>query len=166
MATKRLTLECTEDQRNAILGFINSNNLSVNVTEEDISPPTPSTSEMQENQNPPMPQHIANETECQFCFCAPCIVSESNRQMWWPENNHQPCRTNACERKPLYRRFWAMLYNCGAWRDPRYIAKKGAARRGDTTYHKRELMPECVVAKCRQWYPNPEQMPYMGHKWV
>ena len=28
----------------------------------------------------------------------------------------------------------------------------------------RELMPECVIADVRKRFPNPLQIPYMGHK--
>ena len=28
----------------------------------------------------------------------------------------------------------------------------------------RELMPECVIADVRKRFPNPPEIPYMGHK--
>jgi len=166
MATSRLILEVNEKQKQAILAFVNANDWDIKITEQ-IS----KTDDASHNNDSggeelyPMQRHQAGENECPFCFCAPCIVSEGMRQMWWPDTNHEPSHTNSCARRPLYKRFWAMLQNCGAWNDPRYNEKKIMARRGDGTWHRRELMPECVVTKCRQWLPNPESLPYMGHKW-
>ena len=112
----------------------------------------------------PMARHEHGETECPFCYCAPCITDEKNKQFWWPIDNDAPHSGNTSKRKKLYQRFWGMLCNCGAWHDTRYLTKK-AERRGDFTWHKREIMPECVINKCREWYPNPQQTNYMGHKW-
>ena len=29
----------------------------------------------------------------------------------------------------------------------------------------RRVVPDCVMVKTREWYPNPEGVPYMGHMW-
>jgi len=92
-------------------------------------------------------------------------VSNDRRQLWWPESPILPALQNAPERKRLYQRFWAMMTNNGAWNDPRYITKKSIARKSKTTWHRRELMPDCILKKCRQWLPNPVNVAYMGHKW-
>ena len=113
----------------------------------------------------PRLRHVEGEVECQYCLCAPCVVSEQNRQMWWPSHARVPHHGNTSARKPLYRRFWAMLYNRGAWMDHRYLDKKHQARGGDITWHRREIMPDCVVSMCRTWFPNPTSVPYMGHMW-
>jgi hypothetical protein len=59
-----------------------------------------------------------------------------------------------------------MMANIGGWNTAQYIAKKQLHGGGDNvTYHKREIMPQCVLDLCRQKYPNPKGQPYMGHKW-
>jgi hypothetical protein len=63
------------------------------------------------------------------------------------------------------RRSFAML-----WQDPRYVARKRAAlhqdpRRRNYVYHRRDLMPKCVLVLVRSWFPNPPNVPYMGHMW-
>ena len=86
--------------------------------------------------------------------------------MWWPDLSEGPKHANAAIRKRLYQRFWAMLHNCGAWQDVRYLRKKvNKCLKQSFTWHKREVMPECVLRQCREWPPNPKNVPYMGHKW-
>ena len=72
---------------------------------------------------------------------------------------------NTDSRKQLYKRFRAMLFNCGAWVDQRHNQKKSQAIQGDYIWHQGKIMPECAVVKCRKWYPNQEKHRYMGHKW-
>ena len=73
---------------------------------------------------------------------------------------------NAKQRKGLYQRFWSVMQNCGAWKDEHYQRKKVEAggNRG-FAWHRREIMPECVLRQCREWFPNPDKVRYMGHKW-
>lgn len=114
----------------------------------------------------PLPRHRDGEVECSDCFCAPCVVHENNRQLWWPERNQDPKCVNGTQRRRLYQRFWSVMKNCGAWEDARYLCKKvQAGGRRSFAVHRREIMPECVVRQCRQWLPNPDKIPYMGHKW-
>ena len=32
-------------------------------------------------------------------------------------------------------------------------------------WHKRDIMPKCVITLVRHWFPNPGGFPYMGHMW-
>lgn len=94
------------------------------------------------------------------------MVDEKNRQLWWPDHNEEPKCANASQRKRLYQRFWSMLQNCGAWQDTRYLRKKVAkGGKKSFTWHRREVMSDCVLRQCRLWLPNPEKISYMGHKW-
>ena len=70
----------------------------------------------------------------------------------------------------MYRRFWTMMYHRQVWDDPKYVEKKALALqrrpgRKRLVYHRRDIMPNCVIDLVRTWYPNPEKVPYMGHKW-
>lgn len=114
-------------------------------------------------------QDISKE-ECPYCLCRPCITSEENRQYWWETENEVPNIRNSCIRKDKYQRFWAMLLHRGVWNDQRYIAQKNQAmenenRRQRLEWHKRDIMPKCVVELVRTWLPNPKDVPYMGHMW-
>ena len=71
---------------------------------------------------------------------------------------------NASVRRNIYFRYWSCLYNLGAWDIPEYIQKTATAGQG-LVFHKREIMPDCVLKKVRGLYPNPAHIPYMGHKW-
>ena len=161
----KLTLEVSEQQRGEILGFIQTRGWSVEeiVTEEEVvERPSPSSNDQDIF---PMARHQPNYNECPHCFCSPCITDDINKQLWWPDETVLPSVLNSNKRKDIYRRFWGMLSNCGAWADPCYLAKKTDARHGDGTWHRREIMPDCVVEKCREWFPNVEKSQYMGHKW-
>ena len=58
-----------------------------------------------------------------------------------------------------------MLFSCGALMDQRYIERKMHAGQGSSPWHHRELMPECLIGKCRQRLPNEPTQQFMGHKW-
>lgn len=65
-----------------------------------------------------------------------------------------------------------MLLHMGVWNNPIYKDRKATAlltarpnRCGDFVYHRRDLMPQCVLKLVRSWYPNPPGQDYMGHKW-
>lgn len=120
----------------------------------------------------PLPEEIIpaveNEEECQYCYCTPCITNETNRQQWWSNGPSPPHRLNTIHRKALYKRFWTMMYNRGAWHDDRYLTKKSIAlgdRRRHHWIHRRDIMPNCVLKVVRLWLPNLEGVPYMDHLW-
>lgn len=110
--------------------------------------------------------------ECPHCFQRPCITNEEvNRQLWWLKESQPPSLANSAKRKKMYRNFYSMLYNQHAWRDPRYLQRKQEAlerdkgRKKKFMWHRRELMPNCVLKLVRGWLPNPAGVPYMGHYW-
>lgn len=112
---------------------------------------------------------LESEEECEYCFCKPCITSETNKQMWWPESCELPHQRNSSLRKEHYKRFWTMMLHRGAWNDDRYLTMKADAlsryNRQRYDWHKRDIMPKCVVSLVRKWFPNPGGFPYMGHMW-
>ena len=113
-------------------------------------------------------QNIDRE-ECPFCLCRPCVTHENNRQSWWEKDPFTPPHPrNSKLRKDKYKRFWAMLYHRGVWSDPRYTEKKlealGNLQPGQE-WHRRDIMPSCVVTLVRTWLPNPKDTQYMGHLW-
>jgi hypothetical protein len=105
------------------------------------------------------------EGQCQFCLCSPCITQ--NRQAWLGHGqNARPA--NNLIRKDKYKKFWKLLDTRGTWQHPRYIHRKRNAlsRHNDhDVWTLREIMPSCVLDLVRSLYPNPEGVPYMGHKW-
>lgn len=108
--------------------------------------------------------------ECQYCLCRPCITDESNRQLWWETENVEPHKRNSALRKEKYKRFWTNLFHRKVWKDPRYIERKKQAlsmdlRRSKYVYHRRDLMPKCILELVRFWFPNPPNLPYKGHMW-
>ena len=63
-----------------------------------------------------------------------------------------------------------MLCHRGIWNDARYQQRKESALQQDQRYktfvwHKRGIMPICVIEKVRHWYPNNNEKPYLGHCW-
>jgi hypothetical protein len=54
--------------------------------------------------------------------------------------------------------------------DDRYVVMKADAmsrdpRRQRYDWHKRDIMPKCVVSLVRHWFPNPRGFPYIcGNK--
>ena len=91
--------------------------------------------------------------------------------MWW-ENEMQPKHSrNHCLRKEKYKYCWTMMFHREVWKDDRYLAKKQLALERDPKYkkfiwHKRDIMPLCVLKLVRSWHPNPDSIPYMGHLWA
>ena len=107
---------------------------------------------------------------CPHCLSGPCITHEENRQMWWPEHAKPAHMENSKERKKLYKKFWTMCYHRGVWQHPVYKDRKERALGGDPTrkrytWHRRDLMPQCIIKLLRGWLPNPATVPYMGHFW-
>ena len=109
--------------------------------------------------------------ECPYCFCAPCIVDEANRQRWWPVQNAFPDTRNRKKRLETYKLFWAAMQNRDAWKDPRYQRKKREALQRDphfsayVWYHRRDIMPSCIVKQVRRWWPKEDSEEYVGHMW-
>lgn len=63
-----------------------------------------------------------------------------------------------------------MLLHRNAWSDLRYVEAKTAALQGDRRFrkyvwHRRDIIPKCVLNIVREWFPNPVGEPYMGHLW-
>ena len=90
--------------------------------------------------------------------------------MWWETENQMPQERNSMLRKSGYKRYWTNLFHRNVWQDPGYLVRKRAALRQDTrrrnyVYHRRDLMPKCVLVLVRSWFPNPPSVPYMGHMW-
>lgn len=111
-----------------------------------------------------------HDLECLHCFCTPCITDDQRRQAWWPQNPAVPHVLNSQDRKKCYKSFWTMIWQRAAFRDVRYRQRKEEALRRDGQrrqylYHRRDIMPNCVVELVRNWYPNPKDIPYMGHLW-
>ena len=116
---------------------------------------------------------LANEGECPYCLCSPCITTYPQA---WLGQGQPPRAGNNTIRKTLYKHFWKVLDRAGLWRDRRYLDRKEyllemykRAHEDDEAIVKvgtvREVMPECVLTKVRNMYPNPKKKPYMGHKW-
>ena len=88
--------------------------------------------------------------------------------MWWETETYLPHQRNSRIRKDKYRRFWTMLLHRGVWDDQRYIERKQRALEHDgqnQEWHRRDILPSCVVNLVRGWLPNPKDKPYMGHLW-
>ena len=63
-----------------------------------------------------------------------------------------------------------MLYRRGVFGDERYLERKERALKLQSKGHKfvtskRDLIPSCIVDRIRKWFPNPQELPYIGHKW-
>ena len=111
-----------------------------------------------------------NFDEYLYCFCRPCITNERNRQLWWETDYQIEHERNSQLRKEKYKRFWTNLFHRGVWKDPRYLEQKHEAlhrdfRRKKYIYHRRDLIPKCVIELVRHWYPNLQDKEYMGHMW-
>ena len=108
--------------------------------------------------------------ECPFCLCTPCITYEEHKQMWWPEQDAMPSPHNRSVRNTMYKKFWGQLYNYGVWKDPRYIHRKASAMGQDPKlkhykWHRRDLMPDCILLQVRKWLPKTQMENYVGHSW-
>lgn len=115
-------------------------------------------------------QQDHNSSECIYCYCRPCITDEVNRQLWWETDTHPKHRRNRNLRKEIYKRFWTMMYHRDVWNHPCYVHKKRRALEQDPRFrnlvwHRRDIMPDCVIKCVRGWFPNPDNIPYMGHLW-
>ena len=184
----RLTLDFTPEQLETIETFFNYNNWDFEKAKIsnsndlssgkcDVSTQTQNCVSLVTNEScedgPPPEFHIEQdllEDERAYCFCRPCITSEANKQFWWESDDVPPSVNNHGIRKEKYKRFWTMMFHQRVWDDPRYKRKKQLALQSDPRFrryvwHRRDIMPNCVLTIVRQWLPNPQGAPYMGHMW-
>lgn len=182
---QKLSLLVTEEQRNTIRHLFEhyewefneanstQDNACVNQstqTNEDENADSQDNQPGMEDENRFIIQHDQDCAECPFCFCKPCITNERNKQLWWEDNSQPRHQRNHSLRKEKYKYFWTMMYHRDVWRDDRYQLRKRQALDRDPKfrnyiYHKRDIMPNCVLKLVRGWHPNPENVPYMGHLW-
>lgn len=174
------TIYVTPEERDAIEYFCTFHDMDISkpqvagqktqpeactVADQDISGVSPVELEAEQVLQGPV------QNECPHCFQGPCITDEQWRQLWWPKDSSMPHLSNSQKRKKIYRKFYSLLYNEGTWKDPRYLRRKQEALRRDKgrkkmyNWHRRELMPNCVLKCVRGWLPNPEGVPYMDHYW-
>ena len=107
------------------------------------------------------------EGECHYCLCKPCVTI--NPQSWL--GNKTPAHVrNSRIRKEKYKKFWSLLSNQSVWIDPRYQRRKlRLLRRNENSgyvWTKREIMPDYILELVREFYPNSENKPYIGHQWI
>ena len=98
---------------------------------------------------------------CPFCRNMPCILQGENL----PDRlrlHGQPRLTNRSKRKGDYKTYYTILKRRGLWCDPVYLQRKEAL--GCYVEDVREVMPVCVVEDVRKRWPNPDGVPYCGHR--
>lgn len=165
--TTRVTVRLSEEKLAAIQALFAYNDWSWDPDDE-------SDQEYPVTEHRPIIPPSDGHFECPDCFCRPCVMSDQNRQLWWPERCREGSQKNKHHRKALYKKFWTMLCHRGLWQDERYLARKSVAVRIDSRHrrfvwqshaYKREIMPDCVVRQVREWFPNLPSQPYMGHLW-
>jgi hypothetical protein len=178
----KVTMELNSHQLETIKSLFGHYNWDINIEAEsfvsenggntqDKCTQTESMETETEDENPGFViEQDQSQNECPYCFCKPCITNEQNSQLWWHANTEEPHLRNSGLRKEHYKRFWTMLLHRGVWNDDRYIVMKVDAmsrdpRRQRYDWHKRDIMPKCVVSLVRHWFPNPGGFPYMGHMW-
>lgn len=178
----KLSLFVNEEQKETILSLFGYYNWDVNELNDEQATcvnESTQTDEILENDdnanedtevNRFVIQQNEDRDECPFCLCKLCITDESNIQMWWETEGQQRHRRNNSLRKEKYKYFWTMLYHRDVWRDDRYQERKLQALARDPKFknfiwHKRDIMPNCVLKLVRNWHPNPDNIPYMGHLW-
>ena len=122
------------------------------------------------HQDPGSSGTIRDPRECIHCFCSPCITDLVNKQMWWPNENAIAHSQNRGIRNTVYKKFWSMMHNRHMWSEPRYLERKKTALQRDLRmkhfkWHKREIMPNCILETVRNWFPKTENEEYVGHHW-
>lgn len=162
---KQLTLNLTQEQIDTIAALFAHNEWELDIQGQ--------VNEAEPEENNFIIHQNDDALECPMCLCKPCITSERNRQEWWETQNNPACEENSSSRKEHYRRFWVMLLHRKVWDDERYKARKAALQAHaenvigpSVRSTRREIMPDCILKCVRSWLPNPENTPYMGHKWM
>ena len=102
-----------------------------------------------------------NNTFCIYCRNAPCVLLSGTLPSKLQAYG-QPRMTNHVKRKSNYKAFYTILKHKGLWRDPVYLQRKEAL--GCYIEDVREVMPICVVEDVRKRWPNPDGVPYCGHR--
>ena len=172
---KLLCLMVTDEQDEVLEGIYNSHGWDFERVEpetarEYLNMESQATSASEECTHAGVESHIQGANECPHCLCAPCVASEEHRQMWWPMQNTGPSAINRPIRKELYKKFWALLYNMKVWEDPRYLDSKARALAQDPKqrcyrWHRREIMPDCILKRVCDWHPKTANEEYVGHRW-
>ena len=98
---------------------------------------------------------------CTYCRNSPCVILSDNIPSKLKAHG-QPRMTNHSKRKGDYKAFYTILKRRGLWRDPVYLQRKEAL--GRYVEDVREVMPICVVENVRKRWPNPDGVPYCGHR--
>lgn len=98
---------------------------------------------------------------CTYCRNSPCVILSDNIPSKLKAHG-QPRMTNHSKRKGDYKAFYTILKRRGLWRDPVYLQRKEAL--GCYVEDVREVMPICVVENVRKRWPNPDGVPYCGHR--
>jgi hypothetical protein len=102
-----------------------------------------------------------NTDVCHHCLSSPCVTASPQA---WLGDGRLARPGNNLIRKKLYRKYWTMLDRRGLWSNSVYLERKERlmlAAHVELTV--REIMPDCVLHQVRQLYPNPKDVPYMGH---
>ncbi|CAC5388302.1 unnamed protein product [Mytilus coruscus] len=108
---------------------------------------------------------VGNQGKCPFCLVGPCVII-SNSSAPWIGPGQLPSPENSGIRKEIYKRFWKIVDNLGVWYTEEYLDRKKNIGGGEwVVYHRREIMPKCVLDLARSKYPNPKDIPYIGHQW-
>ncbi|OWF50015.1 hypothetical protein KP79_PYT00924 [Mizuhopecten yessoensis] len=115
-------------------------------------------------------EQVSDAEECEYCLCRPSITNESNKQLWWETEKVEQHKRNSALRKEKYKRFWTNLFHRKVWKYPRYTERKKQAlstdlRKTKYVYHRRDLIPKCILELVRFWFHNPPNVPYKGHMW-
>lgn len=113
----------------------------------------------------PLPNmEMRRNDDCPHCYLSPCVTT---REHSFIGEGQQACDANSALRKDCYQKYWKVIGNLGGWTDERYVNKKGLIGQGrpGIVYHRRDIMPDCVLKQLRGLYPNLPTKSYMGHKW-
>ena len=179
MANNSITLHATDEQLVAIRSLYNEKGWTFEFEDKkggiqrelgEMNSAEPDRAEQCDWKAVNVPHPEEGDVECPHCLSTPCITAERNRQAWWERIQHPARQKNSEARKRHYKRFWTMLDERKVFQKQVYQDRKKQALGRDPrytkyTYHKRELMPNCVISMVRRWLPNPSSMAYMGHKW-
>ncbi|CAC5369576.1 unnamed protein product [Mytilus coruscus] len=172
MSDKKVTMELSDLQLETIKNLFRHNDWEIKILDDSAV-----TNEKGGNaQNPQMTTEQSTQTDNneededddQPGFVIQQDPSQTNVVAWSVRST--PSKKNSSLRKEHYKRFWTMLLHRGAWNDDRYIVMKSDAMTRDHRtqrfdWHKRDIMPKCVVTLVRCWFPNPGGFTYIGHMW-